>query len=231
MDQQYVTAIDLQSGSNIWRTDRPKIIADSPEFMKSYSTPIVLSIDGARQAVVPGANWVCGYDVESGQEVWRAKYGFGYSVTPMAVFAQGNFVISTGYGESKFVAVKPGKGDVSDSIQWTARNAPAMSSFIVDSDIIYAVGDRPGTLRAIDAKTGKVLKKQRFLPNVSASILNAGGHLYIGSRDGIMKVVKCDPELEEVSKFDFGSPVYATPVVIENDLLVRTKDFMVRIGK
>lgn len=231
MDEQYVAAIDLHSGSNVWKTDRPEIVADSPEFMKAYSTPVVMTIDGIRQAVVPGANWVCGYDVVSGEEIWRAKYGFGYSVTPMAAFTQGNFVISTGYGESKFVAVKPGKGDVTDSIQWQARNAPAMSSFVVDNDVIYAVGDRPGTLRALNAKTGEVLKKKRFLPNVSASILNAGSHLYIGSRDGIMKVVKCDPELEEVSKFDFGSPVYATPVVVENDLLVRTKDFMVRISK
>ncbi len=231
IDEQYVAAVKLATGSDAWKTDRPDIVADSKEFMKSYSTPVVREIDGVRQAVVPGANWICGYNVETGEEVWRAKYGFGFSVTPMAVFTEGNFVFSTCYGTTEFVAIKPGKGDVSDSIQWRARNAPAMASFVADNGIIYAVSDRPGVIKSINAKTGEVIKKKRFLANVSASILKAGDHLYIGNRDGIMKVVKCDPEMEEVSSFDFESGIYATPAVIENDLLIRTKDFMVRIRK
>lgn len=230
-DEQFVAAIDLHTGADVWKTDRPEIIADSVEFMKSYSTALVQEVDGVRQAIVPGANWICGYDVKTGEEIWRAKYGFGFSVTPMAVFAEGNFVFSTGYGKSEFVSVKPGKGDVSQSIQWRARNAPAMSSFVEDNGTIYSVSDRPGVLRSLDAKTGKVINKKRFLANVSASILKAGNHLYIGSRDGIMKVVKCDPAIEEVSSFDFGSPIYATPVTVGDDLLVRTKDFLVRIQK
>lgn len=230
-DEQYIAAVDLSTGEDAWKTDRPDIVADSKEYMKAYSTPVVQEIDGIRQAVVPGANWICGYNVDNGEEIWRARYGFGFSVTPMAVFTEGNFVFSTGYGKSEFVSIKPGKGDVSDAIQWRARNAPAMSSFVIDDGVVYATSDRPGVLRSVDAKTGKEIKKKRFLANVSSSILKAGDHLYVGSRDGIMKVAKCDPGLEEVSTFDFGSPIYATPVVVENDLLVRTKDFMVRIRK
>jgi outer membrane protein assembly factor BamB len=226
-----VTAVDLETGADAWTTDRPEIITESVEFMKAYSTPVVREIDGIRQAVVPGANWICGYNVETGEEIWRAKYGFGFSVTPMPVFVDGSFIFSTGYGKGEFVSIKPGSGDVSSDIQWRARNAPAMSSFVESEGVIYAVGDRPGTIRSLDAKTGKVITKKRFLPNVSASILNAGGHLYIGSRDGIMKVVEAEPEMKEVSSFDFGSPVYATPVTVGDDLLVRTKDFMVRIRK
>lgn len=229
-DEQYVAAIDLNSGKDVWKTDRPDITADSVEFMKAYSTPVVREVDGVRQAVVPGANWICGYDVKTGEEIWRAKYGFGFSVTPMAVFVDDSIVFSTGYGKSEFVSIKPGKGDISDTIQWRTRNAPTMSSFVADNGTIYASMD-PGVLRSINAKTGKLINQKRFLPNVSASILKAGNHLYVGSRDGMMKVVKCDPELEDVSSFDFGSPIYATPVTVGDDLLVRTKDFMVRIRK
>lgn len=228
-DQQFIAAVDLENGKDAWKTNRPKIVASSKEFMKAYSTPIVEEIDGVRQAVVPGANWICGYNVETGEEIWRAKYGSGFSVTPMAVFDGGNFIFSTGFMTPEFVAIKPGKGDISASIQWRARNGPAMSSFIIDDGIIYSVSDRPGVIRSVDAKTGNEISKKRFLANVWSSVLKAGDHLYVGSRDGIMKVVKCDPGLEEVSTFDFGSPIYATPAVIEDDLLVRTKDFLVRI--
>ena len=229
-DAQYVVAVSLETGSNVWKTDRPNITADSVEFKKAYSTPVVREIDGVRQAVVPGANWICGYNVENGEEIWRARYGFGFSVTPMPMFIDGSFIFSTGYGKSEFVSIKPGKGDISDSFQWRIRNAPEMSSFVEDDGTIYATS-KPGALQSVNAKTGKVIKRERLLANVSASILQAGDHLYIGSRDGIMKVVKSDPQWEEVSSFDFGSPVYATPVTVGDDLLVRTKDFMVRIRK
>jgi len=229
VDQQYIAAVELETGKDAWKTNRPKIVASSREFMKAYSTPIVEEIDGVRQAVVPGANWICGYNVETGDEIWRAKYGSGFSVTPMAVFAEGNFIFSTGFMQPEFVAIKPGKGDISSSIQWRARNAPSMSSFVVADGVVYATSDRPGVLRSVDARTGEEITKKRFLPNVSSSMLRAGDHLYIGSRDGIMKVTKCDPQLKEVSTFDFGSPIYATPAVVGNDLLVRTKDYLVRI--
>lgn len=231
IDEQYVAAVNLETGADVWKTNRPKIKAESVEFMKAYSTPIVCDVDGGRQAIVPGANWICGYDVKTGEEIWRAKYGFGFSVTPMAVFTDGDIVFSTGYGKSEFISIKPGKGDITNSIQWRARNAPQMSSFVADKGTIYATSDRPGVLRSVNAKTGKEITKKRFLANVSSSILKAGDNLYIGSRDGIMKVVKCDPQLEEVSSFDFGSAIYATPVTVGDDLLVRTKDFMVRIRK
>lgn len=231
IDQQFVAAVDLETGADAWSTPRPKIVAQSVEYMKAYCTPVVREIDGVRQAVVPGANWICGYDVETGEEVWRARYGFGFSVTPMPVYFDGNFIFSTGYGKTEFVSVKPGKGEVADAVQWRTRNAPAMSSFIEHDGVIYATSDRPGVIKSLDAKTGKVIHKRRYLPNVSASILKAGNHLYIGSRDGIMKVVKCEPQMEEVSSFDFGSPLYATPVTVGDDLLVRTKDYMVRIRK
>ncbi len=230
-DQQYIVAVKLSDGSTVWKTDRPPIRAKNGEFKKSYSTPLLVTVDGRRQAVIPGAQWICSYDVESGDEVWRADYGDGYSVTPMAVASEGAYVFSTCYNNVEFVSVKPGTGDVTDSIQWRARNAPAMSSFVANDGKIFAIGDRPGAIRCLDAKTGKVLKQKRFMANVSASLLLSGGHIYVGSRDGIMKVVRCDEELETVGSFDFGCPIYATPAVIGDDLLVRTRDFLVRIGK
>lgn len=229
-DLQYIVAVKLTDGETIWKTDRPPIRADNGEFKKSYSTPLIVGDAGNRRAVVPGAQWICSYDVESGAEIWRADYGDGYSVTPMAVLSNGLYIFSSAYNKVEFVAVKPGMGDVTDSIQWRARNAPAMSSFVADAGKIYSVSDRPGVIMCLDAETGTVENKLRFMGNVSASLLLAGGHLYAGSRDGEMRVVKCDPNLETVSSFDFGSPLYATPTVVGDDLLVRTKDSLIRIG-
>jgi hypothetical protein len=228
-DKQYVAAVKLSNGETVWQTDRPPIKEKNGEFRKSYSSPLLIDLDGVTQAVVPGAQWICSYNVEDGSEIWRADYGRGYSLTAMAVYSAGLFTFSTAYDNMEFVAVSPGKGDVTESIKWRGRNAPSMSSFVEDGGKIYAVSDRPGALMCINAETGEVENKKRFISNVSASILKSGGHLYVGNRDGIMKVVRCDLELSEVSSFDFGSPIYATPSVVGDDLLVRTKDFLVRI--
>jgi len=37
--------------------------------------------------------------------------------------------------------------------------------------------------------------------------------------------------MEVVAEFTFDSPIFATPVVAENDLIIRTKDYLVRVGK
>lgn len=230
-DQQYVAAVNLATGEDAWKTDRPPIEKDNDgEFRKSYCTPLIMELDGVRQAIVPGSQWICSYNVDTGEEVWRADYGFGFSLTPMAVWSDGLIAFSTCYPETEFVAVKPGKGDVTDQIAWRGRNAPAMSSFVAHDGKLYAVGDRPGRIMCLDAKTGELIKQVRLVANVSASILKSGGHLYVGSRDGIMKVVECTPELKEVGSFDFKSPIYATSTVVGDDLLVRTKDSIIRIG-
>lgn len=231
VDQQFVTAVSLEDGTDVWKTDRPPFENDNGEFQKAYSTPLIIDVDGTLQAVVPGAQWVCAYDVKTGEEIWRASYGFGFSVTPMAVWAEGLITFSTSFPKAEFIAIKPGKGDLTDKILWRQRNAPSMSSFIVDAGKIYAAADRPGRLVCVDLKTGKVENQVRLLPNVSASILKSGENLYLGNRDGKMKIVRCTPEMKEVGSFDFASPILATPTVVDNDLLVRTRESIIRIGK
>ena len=231
MDEQYLVAVGVDDGKTIWKTDRPPMKSENGEYRKSYSTPVVIEVAGKTAAVVPGAQWIVAYDPDDGSEIWRADYGFGFSVTPMAVYGEGIVVFSTAYKHKEFVGVRPGSGDISDSgIVWRGRNAPSMSSFLCDDGKIFAISD-PGVALCLAMKTGEVLGKKRMLANVSASLLKCGGHFYVANRNGQMKVVECDSEMEVVSEFDFGSPVYATPAVFENDLIIRTKDFLVRVGK
>lgn len=230
-DQQYLVAVRLDDGETVWKTDRPPIKAENVEYRKAYSTPILIEVDGKTAAVVPGAQWIVAYDPNDGAEIWRADYGFGFSGAPMAIYSDGVVAFSTAYTRKEFVGVRPGHGDITDSgIAWRGRNAPSMSSFICDDGKLYSISDA-GIGLCLDIKTGKVLGKNRILANVSASLLKCDGHFYAANRNGVMKVVKCDPEMEIVGEYDFGSPIFATPAVVENDLVIRTKDFLVRVGK
>ncbi len=228
-DLQYVAAVDLNSGDEVWKTDRPPIRAKNGELRKAYCTPLLVEIEGKQQVVVPGAQWVAGYDLDSGNEVWRADYGDGFSVTPMPVYESGMIVISTSYMESRIVGVDPsGTGEVKPAWTTKPKQAPNMPSMIGLNGNIFAVTDN-GILRCFDAKTGKVVNETRVGGKYSASLMLAGGHLYLSSRDGKMIVVRCSPEMETVATNNFEGSLMASPVLVGNDLLVRTDKKLIRI--
>jgi outer membrane protein assembly factor BamB len=228
-DLQYVAALDLKSGDEVWKTDRPPIRATDGEYRKAYCTPLLVEVSGKQQVIVPGAQWVAGYDLNSGSEVWRADYGNGFSVTPMPVFESGMIVISTSYMEARIVGVDPtGKGEIKPAWSTKPKQAPNMPSMIGLDGNIFAVTDN-GILRCVDAKTGKLVNEVRVGGNYSASPLLAGGHLYLSSREGKMIVVQCDKEMETVATNQFESSIMASPVLVGNDLLVRTEKKLIRI--
>ncbi len=232
IDQQFVVAVNLETGEEAWRTNRPPMRAPSGEQQKAYCTPTLINVNGRDQAIIPTAQWIVSYDPDSGEELWRADHGNGFSVTPMATFESGLVIFSTGYGRTQFVAVDPtGSGDVTEThIRWRARNAPTMPSFIGSGGRIYAIAD-DGIMVCLDAKTGEVLERKRIGGNFSASPLLAAGNLYLSSREGTVSVIHCSDGLETVATNKFESPILASPAVVGDDLLIRTEKKLYRIKK
>jgi len=228
---QYIAAVDIKTGKEVWKTNRPPIRSGNVEHRKAYSTPLIVDVDGKKQAVVPGAQWIASYDPANGKEIWRVDHGKGFSVTPMAAYEDGLIIFSTGYAKPEFVAIDPrGVGDVTNShVVWKAKNAPAMPSFVTEGGLIYSISDK-GIMYCFDAQTGQELKRVRVGGNFSASPLLAGGNLYLCSRQGEMTIVNCSADLETIGKQDFGGSMMASPVLFGDDLVVRTEDKLMRIN-
>lgn len=232
-DQQFLAAVDLNTGDQLWKTNRPPINADNGEFMKSYCTPIVREVDGQRQVIVTGANWICGYNPNNGEEIWRLNYGDGYSITGMPALIDDMLVFVTGYNHNEFIGCDPrgqGELEIEESLKWRQRGAPAMSSFVTHNGLVYSAGDR-GVFTVLDPQDGSFVKRFRTIGNMSSSPLLAANHLYLGNRDGQFVVLAIGDELKVVHEFDFGSGIYASPCPIGNDLLIRTADELIRISK
>jgi outer membrane protein assembly factor BamB len=62
----FLAAFDKTTGKPIWQTDRS-------EFSRGYCTPIIWDNGGKRQIVTAGTLRVCGYDWETGQEMWTVR--------------------------------------------------------------------------------------------------------------------------------------------------------------
>jgi len=230
MDQQYVVALDLNTGEELWKTNRPPKRAENPELRKAFSTPIVIQVQGKPQLVAPSAQWMISYDPISGRENWRVDHGNGFSVTPMPIFSDGTVVCASGYTELKLVGIDPtGTGDISRShVNWTTRNAPAMPSMVAYQGKIYAINDK-GILNCVSASTGERITRKRIGGNYSASPILIGKHLYLSSREGKLTVLNCE-NLEILDSLNLKEPLMASPAIVENDLVLRTKSRLIRMS-
>lgn len=230
-DLQYVVGLDLKSGDIRWRTDRQT----TPKKGFSFSTPLVLTIDGVQQVVCPGSDAVFSYDPQTGREIWRVDYPDGYSVTPRPVFGAGLVFVSSGYDKPVLYAIDPtGKGNVTAThVKWRMdRGAPLTPSVLVVGDELYCVADN-GVACCVDARTGTERWRDRLGGNFSASPLHADGMVYFQNESGEAIVVKAGTTFEEVARNQIGSGerTFASYAVDGKSFLIRTETAVYRIGK
>src|SRR4029079_17085549 len=99
----FFAALDAKTGAVRWRT--PRNTAARSKF--SFSTPLVIKIDGKETIISPYSGFVGGYAPETGKELWRVRYGEGYSVVPRPVFGQGLLYVSSGFDNAVMYAIDP----------------------------------------------------------------------------------------------------------------------------
>ncbi len=224
-----VVALDARDGKVRWETPR-----ETPAKRKfSFSTPLVIVDGGKSQVISPGSGAVCAYDPTTGTELWRVRYGEGYSVVPRPVLSGGLLFLASGYDRPVVYAIRPGgKGDVTDShVVWTlAKGAPNTPSMVVVDDLLYCVSDA-GIASAIEAATGKGVWSERLGGDFSSSIVHADGRLYFQNEAGVGFVVKPGRQFELIARNDLAERTLASYAVDDGTLYIRTAGHLYRVGK
>ncbi|HWG42630.1 MAG TPA: PQQ-binding-like beta-propeller repeat protein [Gemmataceae bacterium] len=226
-DKRFIAALNVANGDVRWKTDRT--IEASRKF--SFSTPLLIVVDGKKQIISPGSNVVCAYDPANGREIWRVRYD-GYSVIPRPVYGQGLLFICTGYNTPSLLAIRPdGKGDVTDThVVWKTRKAvPHTPSPLLVGEELYFVSDS-GQASCLDARTGQVHWQERLGGNYSASPLFAGGKLYFQSEEGAGVVVQASKEFKLLARNALNERSLASPAAADGALFLRTEKHLYRIG-
>lgn len=225
----FVVALDPDTGAVRWKTDR--VTPAQKKF--SFSTPLVITNGGRQEIISPGSGAVCAYDPKDGRELWRVRYGEGYSVVPRPVAGHGLIFVGSGYDRPVVYAVRTegAAGDVTDSaVAWSApRGAPNTPSMILDGEELYFVSDA-GVASCVDARTGKVHWSERLGGGFSASPILADGRLYFQNEEGVGYVVKAGREFRLLARNELGERSLASPAASEGALFIRTEGHLYRIG-
>jgi outer membrane protein assembly factor BamB len=218
-DEAFVVALDRSTGKALWKT--PRGLDSVKKF--SFSTPLVIVVEGKPQVVSPGSDAVMAYDPATGREIWRVRYD-GYSVVPRPVYGLGLVFLATGYNTPSLYAIRPtGTGDVTKThVAWkTRQHAPLTPSPLLIGEELYMVSD-DGVASCLDAKTGKVHWKERLGGNYSASPIDAAGRIYFLSEEGQATVIKAGKQFEALARNALDERTLASPAVADGALFIRT---------
>lgn len=231
-DQQYVIALNKANGEQAWKTNRPKMSGLIGDFHKAYSTPLIVTAAGRHQVIIPGAQWVASYDPADGREIWRLRYGDGFSNVPRPVMANDLVCVCSGFMQPQLIAIRlDGEGDVTKShLAWKIpKSVPTMPSPVVAGDQIYFVTDQ-GVLTSADIKTGQTIWTRRLGGNYSASPLATADRIYFSNHEGQTFVLRPGHEYNELAVNKLDGQHMASPAVFEDSLLLRTHTHLYRIG-
>jgi len=229
IDLQYVVGLEAASGQIRWKVERNA----NPHNGFSFCTPLLIEAGGRQQAICPGSSAVVSYDPATGNELWRATYGSGYSIVPRPVYAHGLVYVCTGFGTSKLMAIDPtGEGDVTEThVKWeTEKNVPKSPSLLIVGEELYMVSDQ-GVATCLNALTGKQLGQARLGGNYSASPLYVDGRIYFQDENGTAVVVAATPDFEELARSTWGDGgrTFASYAVADGALFLRSETHVYRV--
>lgn len=226
-DVAFVVALDTRSGEVRWKADREQPVS------QAYSTPLAINVDGRDQIVSVAAFRASAHDPATGDELWRVRYGRGFSNVPRPVFGHGLVFIATGFQTPAMLAVRAdGAGDVTDShVAWTLRRgAPHTPSPLLVGRELYMVSDY-GVLTCIDAESGEIHWQQRIGGNYSASPVFADGRIYLQSEEGKTTVIAPGTTYSELAVNQLDGSTLASMAVADGAFFLRTESHLYRIAE
>lgn len=242
VDVRFLVALDKSTGKQVWRSDRPadpyKPLPDIGK--KAYTTPLVMNVKGRDMLISNGSAVCIAYDPLTGKEIWRVVHGAESTVAmPVAekgvvYWYTGFMVAGDGSKYTDFLAVNPdGQGDItSTNIIWKKQDELASNQMltpVIRDGLIYTVNTR-NIISCIDANTGADIWTKHVTSNFNASPLYINGNIWFFSVKGEILVLKAGRKYEVVSQNKMESGIWATPAVVRNCMILRTQNFLYRIG-
>jgi hypothetical protein len=218
--QSFVQALDARSGEQLWRQLRDEVT--------SWTSPLIVEVDGKVQVVLSGTKRIRGYDLESGTVLWECG-GLSQNVVAMPVFEDGVLYAGSSYEKRALLALRidGARGDLGDSerLLWMRRRrTPYVPSPLLYDGWLYFLNHYQGILCRVRAEDGAEPAgpfRLQELGNIYASPVAAAGRIYIADLEGSTLVLKHQSVPEPLAVNRLNDRFSASPVLVGKELLLR----------
>ncbi len=219
-EQSFLLALDAASGEEAWRRDRDEVT--------SWSSPLIIDVDGIAQAIVCGTERVRGYDLQSGEVIWQCG-GLSANIVATPVAADGIVYVGSSYEKRALMAINVvgAQGDITgtDRVLWMrTRGTPYVPSPLLYDGALLFLTHYQNVLTRIEANSGSDAPgamRLGDLGNIYASPVGAGGNVYVTDLDGTTIVITNSeiPRVVGVNRLD--EKVSASLAIAGEDIFIR----------
>lgn len=226
----FVCALNKKTGKEIWRKPRKEVT--------SWTTPLIVEVDGKQQAIIIATGATRAYDVKTGDVIWSTT-GMTTNAIPSPIVRDGIAYLMSGFRGAALQAIKlsGAKGDITDTehMLWKHnRQTSYVPSALLYGKHLYFLRSNNAVLTCLDVETGEpAFEGQRLagLRTVYSSPVGAGGRVYLPSREGVTKVFKAGKTFEDLATNELDDVFDASPVVIGDELYLRGHEALYCIAK
>ena len=230
-DKQFVVCLDQKTGRTLWETKRAfDFRTNNGDNKKAYCTPSVINHEGRLELISPAAVATEAFDPATGKLLWTARTG-GMNASSRPIYRHGHVFVFSGMGSMS--AIRPGgNGDVDDThVTWSRRKVvPKKSSPLLIGNFLFMVSDE-GIASCSNPHTGEVIWAERLKikGQCASSPIHASGRIYSFSSAGDCIVFKAEKiGLNILAHNRLPNGCMASPAVVGDSILVRTKDSLYR---
>lgn len=213
-------ALDVATGKEVWSHGK-----DGP----SYSSPLLVEIQGVRQIIDWNERVLAGVDGKSGRLLWEfpAPQNFSDQNMPTPVFHKGRVLLGA---ENRGVRclepqLKNGKWTVRE--RWHQKKVSLnMSTAVMNGDLLFGLSHyRRGRFFCLDPKTGNVRWEGPGRTGRNVMFLSIPGHIVALIDNGEVQIIKASGErFEKVASYRVAKKLtWAPPVLLEKGILVKDK--------
>ena len=220
-DKGALIAFDAQTGTTKWSN-----AMDGP----AYSSPMIVTLAGARQIVTFMQKDLVGVDFATGKLLWTLPSKTQYDENINTVLAYKDLLIFSreGQGLAAIRLAKQGAEIVPQQV-WVNKDAELyMSTPVLQGNTVYGMTARQkGQFFAVDAETGKTAWQSPGRMGENAAILNLGDKVILFLTNEAKLIVQAvdGKTYSPVAEYTVAaSPTWAHPLVLGRRILIKDEN-------
>ena len=229
--QSFLHAFNKHTGKQLWKTARDE--------KTSWSTPLVMEVEGKPQVIVSATKRVRGYDLSDGKLIWECA-GLTDNVVSSPVHWRGILIAGNSYYSQAMLGIRlaGSKGNITGTrnVAWKLnRLTPYVSSPLLYGDTLYHIRHNQNILVRLDPGTGEFrgepLRLEGIRDFIFSSPVGAAGRIYVTGRDGTTVVLRHDAENASLAVNHLDDSFSASAALVDQEIYLRGEKFLYCIAE